>query len=182
MVRHFDHITLVVRDVEAAKRFFALLGFEHDRSVVITGEVFSAYMGVPGIEAEHVTLVLAGAMPRAEVQLLAYRVPDPVPNPTIEDLSTVGFNHVCFGGDDLERELDRLRAAGIETRTDVLDFHGRKLVFLRGSPRPSGFSAQHSCSGNDVARRSGRSASLRREVASPAPSHCLAVWQAILAS
>ena len=132
MVGHFDHITLVVRDVEAAKRFFALLGFEHDRSVVITGEVFSTYMGVPGIEAEHVTLVLAGAMPRAEVQLLAYRAPDPVPNPTIEDLSTVGFNHVCFAVDDLERELGRLRAAGIETRTEVLDFHGRKLVFLRG--------------------------------------------------
>ena len=84
MIRHFDHITLVVRDVEAAKRFFALLGFEHERSVVISGEVFSTYMGVPGIEAEHVTLVLAGAMPRAEVQLLAYRAPDPVPNPTIE--------------------------------------------------------------------------------------------------
>ena len=132
MVRHFDHITLVVRDVEAAKRFFALLGFEHDRSVVISGEVFSTYMGVPGIVAEHVTLVLTGAMPRTEVQLLGYRAPNPVPNPTIEDLSTVGFNHVCFAVDDLERELDRLRAAGIETRTEVLDFHGRKLVFLRG--------------------------------------------------
>ena len=130
MVRHFDHITVVVRDVEAAKRFFALLGFEHDRSVVITGEVFSTYMGVPGIEAEHVTLVLAGAIPRAEVQLLAYRAPDPVPNPTIEDLSTVGFNHVCFAVDDLERELGRLQAAGIETRTDVLDFHGRDLLTL----------------------------------------------------
>ena len=132
MVRHFDHITLVVRDVEAAKRFFALLGFEHDRSVVISGEVFSTYMGVPGIEAEHVTLVLAGAMPRAEVQLLVYRAPDPMPNPSIEDLSTIGFNHVCFAVDDLEEEVRRLRAAGIETRTEVLDFHGRKLVFLCG--------------------------------------------------
>jgi catechol 2,3-dioxygenase-like lactoylglutathione lyase family enzyme len=43
MVRHFDHITLVVRDLEAAKWFFALLGFEHERSVVISGEVFSTY-------------------------------------------------------------------------------------------------------------------------------------------
>jgi len=132
MVGHFDHITLVVRDVEAAKRFFALLGFEHDRSVVISGEIFSTYMGVPGIEAEHVTLALAGAVPRAEVQLLAYLTPHPVPNPLIDDLRTVGFNHVCFAVDDLETELRRLRAAGIETRTDVLDFHGRKLVFLRG--------------------------------------------------
>jgi len=132
MVRHFDHITLVVRDVEAAKRFFGLLGFEHERSVVISGETFSAYMGVPGIEAEHVTLVLAGVTPRAEVQLLAYRAPTPVPNPNVADLHTIGFNHVCFAVDDLDAELRRLRAAGIETRTDVLDFRGCKLVFLRG--------------------------------------------------
>jgi len=56
MVKHFDHVTIVVRDVEAAKGFFSLLGFEHDQSVVISGETFSDYMGVPGIEAEHVTL------------------------------------------------------------------------------------------------------------------------------
>ena len=75
MVRHFDHITLVVRDVEAAKRFFTLLGFEHDRSVVISGEVFSTYMGVPGIEAEHVTLVLAGARhaPRSSCSCIGLR-------------------------------------------------------------------------------------------------------------
>jgi hypothetical protein len=38
MVRCFDHIRLVVRDVEAAQRFFALLGFEHERTAVITGD------------------------------------------------------------------------------------------------------------------------------------------------
>ena len=132
MVRHFDHVTVVVRDVEAAKRFFGLLGFELDRSTVITGDVFSAYMGVSGIEAEHVTLVLAGATPRTEVQLLGYRKPHPTPTPTIENLSALGFNHVCFAVDDLDAELKRLRAAGVETRTDVLDFRGHKLVFLRG--------------------------------------------------
>ena len=35
MVKRFHHITIVVRDVEAAKRFFALLGFEETQSVVI---------------------------------------------------------------------------------------------------------------------------------------------------
>jgi catechol 2,3-dioxygenase-like lactoylglutathione lyase family enzyme len=70
MVKNFDHVTIVVRDLEAAKRFFGLLGFGHDRSVVISGPVFSDYMSISGIEADHVTLVLAGANPREEVQLL----------------------------------------------------------------------------------------------------------------
>jgi catechol 2,3-dioxygenase-like lactoylglutathione lyase family enzyme len=79
MVKHFDHVTIVVRDVEAAKQFFGLLGFNEDKSVVIVGPQFSAYMGVDGIEAEHVTLVLANVSPRTEVQLLKYRHPDPLP-------------------------------------------------------------------------------------------------------
>jgi hypothetical protein len=27
MITHFDHVTICVRDVDAAKRFFGLLGF-----------------------------------------------------------------------------------------------------------------------------------------------------------
>ena len=53
-------------------------------------------------------------------------------NPTIAQLTTLGFNHVCFAVDDLQAEVRRLVAAGIETRNDILDFHERKLVFLRG--------------------------------------------------
>ena len=58
MVKHFDHVTIVVRDVEKAKKFFGLLGFEETMSVVISGEEMSRYMGIDGIEAEHVTLEL----------------------------------------------------------------------------------------------------------------------------
>ena len=54
MVKHFDHCTIVVRDVDRAKIFFGLLGFKETTSVVIAGEPFASYMGVPGIEADHV--------------------------------------------------------------------------------------------------------------------------------
>lgn len=132
MVKNFDHVTIVVRDVDAAKRFFGLLGFEEDKSVVISGPQFSAYMGVEGIEAEHVTLALTGAVQRTEVQLLKYRHPEPLPDPAIANLSKLGFNHVCFAVTDLDAEVARLTAAGVRLRNEVLDFHNRKLVFLSG--------------------------------------------------
>jgi catechol 2,3-dioxygenase-like lactoylglutathione lyase family enzyme len=132
MVTHFDHVTIVVRDVEAAKQFFGLLGFEEDKSVVIAGPQFSTYMGVDGIEAEHVTLVLAGVSPRTEVQLLKYRHPDPLPDPAITDLTKLGFNHVCFAVGDLTAELAKLSARGVRRRNEVMTFHDRKLVFLSG--------------------------------------------------
>ncbi len=132
MVSHFDHMTVVVRDLEAATRFFGLLGFAHERSVVISGDVFSSYMGIAGIEADHVTLVLTGAVPRTEIQLLAYRSPAPLINPLVEQLNTLGYNHLCFALNDLAADVQRLRQAGVETRSEILHFHGRKLVFLRG--------------------------------------------------
>jgi len=132
MIKHFDHVTVVVRDVEAAKQFFGLLGFNEDKSVVIADPQFLAYMGVDGIEAEHVTLVLANVWPRTEVQLLKYRHPDPLPDPAIRNLTKLGFNHVCFAVDDLEAEVARLKAKGVKLRNEVMEFHGRKLVFLSG--------------------------------------------------
>ena len=81
MLRHFDHLTIVVRDVERAKAFFAVLGFKEAQSVVIAGEPFAGYMGVPGIKADHVTLVLEHASPRTEIQLLRYAHPEALPDP-----------------------------------------------------------------------------------------------------
>jgi catechol 2,3-dioxygenase-like lactoylglutathione lyase family enzyme len=132
MIQRFDHVTVVVRDLENAKGFFGLLGFREDTSAVISGEMFARYMDVRGIEAEHVTLVLPGASPRLEVQLLRYRQPAAIPDPDIAKLEKVGFNHVCFAVDDLEAELARLVAAGIKLRNQVMIFQGRKLVFLEG--------------------------------------------------
>ena len=86
MLKHFDHLTIVVRDVERAKAFFAVLGFKEVKSVVIAGEPFASYMGVPNIEAEHVTLVLENASPRTEIQLLRYQNPEPLPDAHIRDL------------------------------------------------------------------------------------------------
>jgi catechol 2,3-dioxygenase-like lactoylglutathione lyase family enzyme len=132
MPTHFDHLTIVVRDVDRAKAFFAILGFKEAISVVIVGEPFASYMGVPGIEAEHVTLVLENATPRSEIQLLRYRHPDPLLDPHIRDLYKLGMNHVCFAVDDIEAEVAKFRAGGFKTRNEIMDFHSRKLVFLDG--------------------------------------------------
>jgi len=132
MVRHFDHLTIVVRDLAPAKAFFAALGFEEAQAVVITGEPFASYMGVPDIEADHVTLVLHGATPRTEIQLLHYRHPDPLPDPAIRSLNKLGMNHICFAVDDVATELAKLEALGFHRRNEIMDFHARKLVFIEG--------------------------------------------------
>jgi catechol 2,3-dioxygenase-like lactoylglutathione lyase family enzyme len=132
MIMHFDHVTIVVRNTEEAKAFFALLGFVEQQSVIISGERLSEYMGIAGIEAEHVTLALADASPHLEVQLLRYLHPQPIPDPDILELNKLGFNHICLTVDDIEAEVRRLSARGVQLRNQVMLFHDRKLVFLRG--------------------------------------------------
>ena len=122
MVKHFDHLTIVVRDTDRAKAFFAVLGFKEAMSVTIAGEPFASYMGVPGIEAEHVTLVLENVSPRTEIQLLRYRHPEPLPHPHIRDLNKLGMNHICFAVGDIEAEVAALRANGFKTRNEIMDF------------------------------------------------------------
>jgi catechol 2,3-dioxygenase-like lactoylglutathione lyase family enzyme len=133
MVRHFDHVTFVVADVARAAAFFALLGFVEDKRVVIAGPKFARYMRVEGIEAEHVTLVLAGASPRTEIQLLHYRRPsDTAAGDGAAIPTRPGFNHICFAVDDLAGEVARLGAHGVVPLNEVMEFHDRKLVFLAG--------------------------------------------------
>ena len=128
----FDHVTIAVTDLEAAKRFFGLLGFAETKSTVVSGDEMSKYMGIPDWEADHVTLALEDAPSHQEVQLLRFHRPTLSQGRDESNLARLGFNHVCFAVDDLDATLDRLRAAGVQTRNEVMDFHDRRLVFLVG--------------------------------------------------
>ena len=132
MILHIDHVTVVVRDVGKAKVFFGLLGFVEEKSVVISGKQFARYMGVEGIEAEHVTLVSERSTPRFEIQLLRYLRPERLPDADLANLTRPGYNHICFAVKDLEAEVKRLTSQGVSLRNEIMDFHARKLVFLSG--------------------------------------------------
>jgi catechol 2,3-dioxygenase-like lactoylglutathione lyase family enzyme len=128
----FDHVTIVVTDLDEATRFFELLGFEMSHNVVVSGDAMSKYMGIADWKADHVTLALAGAETHQEVQLLRFHNPPVQIDAETGNLARTGFNHVCFRVDDIDAMIERLQSGGIGIRNDVMTFHDRKLVFLRG--------------------------------------------------
>ena len=128
----FDHITIVITDLAAARRFFGLLGFEESLAVVASGPLVADYMGIPGWESDHVTLVLQGVDVHQEIQLLFFHAPPIKVDSGMGTLDRTGFNHVCFRVNDLAAMLEHLAANGVTPRNDVLDYHDRKLVFLDG--------------------------------------------------
>ena len=128
----FDHMTIVVTDLDEARRFFGLLGFEETIAVVASGERIAEYMGIHGWESDHVTLELKGAGARQEIQLLRFHQPPTKVDAGTGTLDRTGFNHVCFRVNDMAAMLDHLAANGITPRNEIFDYHDKKLVFLDG--------------------------------------------------
>lgn len=135
MILHPDHVTIAVRDVDAAVAFFALLGFVEGHVAEIDGGEPAAYMGMPTMHADHITLVLDGADPRFEIQLLHFHDPVPDESFTVDApsrLARVGLNHLALRVDDLAATRAHLVAHGVEPLNDEMDYISRKLQFFRG--------------------------------------------------
>jgi len=133
MIRNPDHITIAVANAGPAIEFFALLGFRKDHVATIDGGAPARYMGMPGMKAQHITLVLEGANPHFDIQLLEF-VPIPGTDrgahPT--NLRQRGFNHLAFRVDDIEAETARLVANGVTMLSDEMDYISRKLRLFEG--------------------------------------------------
>jgi catechol 2,3-dioxygenase-like lactoylglutathione lyase family enzyme len=133
MLLNPDHVTIAVTNADTAIAFFALLGFRKTHVATIDGGVPAQFMGMPAMKAQHITLVLDGADPHFEIQLLAFDPPpatDPGAHPT--NLRKLGFNHLAFRVDDMEATTAHLVANGVTMLNDEMDYIGRKLRFFEG--------------------------------------------------
>jgi catechol 2,3-dioxygenase-like lactoylglutathione lyase family enzyme len=85
------------------------------------------------MKAQHITLVLEGAEPHFEIQLLEFAPTpgtDPGAHPT--NLRKRGFNHLAFRVDDIEADTARLVANGVTMLSDEMDYISRKLRLFEG--------------------------------------------------
>ena len=133
MMLNPDHVTIAVADASTAIEFFALLGFRKDHVATIDGGIPARYMGMPDMKAQHITLVLEGADPHFEIQLLSFDPSpgsDPGAHPT--NLRKLGFNHLAFRVDDIEAATAHLVANGVNMLSDEMDYIGRKLRLFEG--------------------------------------------------
>ena len=133
MFRNPDHITIAVADAATAIAFFELLGFRKSHVATIDGGEPAAYMGMPDMKAEHITLVLEGAEPRFEIQLLEFEPTpgdDPGEHPT--NLRRRGYNHLALRVDDIAATTAHLEAHGVRMLSEEMDYISRKLRFFEG--------------------------------------------------
>ncbi len=123
MITGLDHIAIATDDLQAAiKRFLEDFGIPlAGTEVVPTESTSTAFFPLPGTRRE-LAPPLAGQGPIAAS--VAKRGP--------------GLHHICFSTDDIEGDIERLRAKGYRFTSDAPKpgAHGTRVIFLH--PKSTG--------------------------------------------
>jgi catechol 2,3-dioxygenase-like lactoylglutathione lyase family enzyme len=127
----FDHVGVVVDDLDAAAAFFIDLGFEREGGTLVEGETVDRINGLDGVRAE---VVMVRTPDRTgKLELVKYLTPTDDEGPYPWLANRLGFRHICIEVDDLDAIVDRLRNQGFDTVGDVQDYGNvYRLCYVRG--------------------------------------------------
>lgn len=127
----FDHVGVVVEDLDAVAAFFLDLGFEREGGTVVEGEAVDTINGLQGVRAE--ILMVRTPDRTGKLELVKYHVPPDTEGTHASPPNRAGFRHICLEVVDVEAIVAGLRDKGLDTVGDVCDY-GRswRLCYVRG--------------------------------------------------
>jgi catechol 2,3-dioxygenase-like lactoylglutathione lyase family enzyme len=130
-VLRFDHVALVVEDLDAATAFFVRLGFEREGGALVEGEVVSRINGLEGVRADIVMVRTPDGTGRLE--LVRYHSPADPAGPQALPANRLGLRHICIEVGDLNRTVERLHGDGFGLVGEVQDYGDSfRLAYVRG--------------------------------------------------
>jgi catechol 2,3-dioxygenase-like lactoylglutathione lyase family enzyme len=128
---HFNHVGVVVDDLDAVAAFFVGLGFEREGGTLVEGEVVDRINGLDGVRAD---IVMVRTPDRSgKLELVKYHAP--VDDNGVHPLppNRLGFRHIAIEVDDLNVIVDGLRDQGFDTVGEVQDYGTfYRLCYVRG--------------------------------------------------
>ena len=127
----FEHVGVVVEDLDAAADFFLALGFEQEGRMTVEGEEVDRINGLDGVRAE---LVMVRTPDRtAALELVKYHSPADTEGVQALPANRLGYRHILFEVTDLNGIVDRLGEKGFGLVGEVQDYGtSYRLVYVRG--------------------------------------------------
>src|SRR4051812_27947340 len=116
----FDHVGVVVEDLDAAAAFFVALGFERQGRMVVEGEVVDRINGLDGVRAE--LEMVSAPDGSGKLEIVKYHAPAHGEGPQPLPPNRPGFRHIAIEVNDLNTIVDRLRDEGFDTVGEVQDY------------------------------------------------------------
>ncbi|PWD51085.1 hypothetical protein C8046_10940 [Serinibacter arcticus] len=130
-VRSFEHVGVIVEDLDAAATFFTLLGFERGETARVGGEWADRVNGLTGTQVEMCFLTAPDGS--GAIELSQFHAPTSPPRGPDAASHVLGLRHLAYRVDDLTAVLGRVRAAGFETVAEVVNYEDVWLVcYVRG--------------------------------------------------
>ena len=127
----FDHVGVVVDDLDAAVAFFVALGFEREGSMSVGGDWVDRVLGISGVESDVIYLRAPGVA--TALELSRFRSPAASSDPNAGASNVHGYRHIALPVDDIETAVRIVRSAGYETVSDIVDYEDvYRLVYVRG--------------------------------------------------
>jgi len=127
----FDHVGVVVDDLDAVAAFFLALGFERDGGTLVEGEVVDKINGLDGVRAD--VLMVRTPDGSGKLELVKYHSPADKNGAHPLPPNRLGFRHICIEVNDLRGIVDRLRDEGLDTVGEIQDYGNiYRLVYVRG--------------------------------------------------
>jgi catechol 2,3-dioxygenase-like lactoylglutathione lyase family enzyme len=127
----FDHVGVVVDDLDAATAFFVGLGFEREGGTTVEGEAVDKINGLDGVRAELVMVRTPDGT--GKLELVKYHAPADTKGVHPLPANRPGFRHIAIEVNDLNTIVDGLRDKGFDTVGEVRDFEDiYRLCYVRG--------------------------------------------------
>jgi catechol 2,3-dioxygenase-like lactoylglutathione lyase family enzyme len=127
----FDHVGVVVDDLDAVAAFFVDLGFERDGAIRVEGETVDKINGLDGVRAELVMVRTPDGS--GKLELVKYHAPADDEGAHPLSANRLGFRHIAIEVNDLNTIVDGLRDKGFDTVGEVRDYENiYRLCYVRG--------------------------------------------------
>ena len=128
----FDHVCVVVDDLDAAAAFFLALGFEQEGRTVVEGKAVDGVNGLDGVRAEVMMVRTPDGSGRLE--LAKYHAPADAEGVHPLPANRLGLRHICIEVYGLNGIVNELREKGFDTVGNVQDLeeYNYRLCYVRG--------------------------------------------------
>ena len=127
----FEHLGVVVEDLDAATDFFLALGLQQEGRTTVEGEVVDRINGLDGVRAE---IVILRTPDRGfALELAKYHSPPDDEGVRVAPANRPGYRHLLFEVADVNRMVDVLAEKGFGLVGEVQDYgDSYRLVYVRG--------------------------------------------------
>ena len=129
-IRGVGHTSIMVLDLDRAVAFYKLLGFEDTGTRLhLDNEFIETLQAIPGTDITAAVLNLDGYA----LEVIKYDAPTGYERNPLRTSDVGGF-HICLSVDSADEEYERMKAAGMEFKSGVLDYDGGIRVVYGWDP------------------------------------------------